>query len=126
MFGFPARFEMKIRVVSRGGGSLHRHILILLDQLLEAVKNFLRGQVALLHPSFEAACGAHPHVTPVAFEDFQAIAIFDHSGLVVNRGHLITQSDLGRGNISDLAASSAATVAARKRQYRCRQEHQPT
>jgi hypothetical protein len=103
--GIARRLKMHVQFRASDGDGLSWHAHILAGDLLEAVENILRGEIALLHPAFFIARVANPDEAAVlgSLQYVHSLAVADSAGLVVNRGHTVAQRSLGDGDIGRLA-----------------------
>ena len=111
MLGFTARLQMDISVVTSGSEGLDRIVLLLLHQFLKPVEHLLTDQVALLHPTFNPALGAHPGKTLLSLQDLDPFTVLYCSILGEDRSHAIPQHHLGRGNISHFLGFAVAVAS---------------
>jgi hypothetical protein len=107
---------MKIRVVASDVDGLTGIISCLLGKLLKAIENLLDYQVALLNPAFCAAGGSHASEAPVTLQNVHTVAIFDGSGLGVNRSHMVPQKGLRSRHIGYFKNPASPPVAGGKQQ----------
>ena len=117
MFAVASRHDMKIGVVARGCLRLHRIVLVVRSQLLDAVIDVLANKIALLQPSCRACGGAHFDEAAIMIENLDAVPILHHAGLLIHCGNLVAQVRLDGGNVGDLEDSATSAVAGRK-EYR--------
>ena len=89
---------------------------ILGRELGEAIVDLLADEIALLHPAFDTGGSTDFRKTAIAIDDFDPIAIFHQSNLVIDGGDAVAQVDLRRGNVADFKDASATTIAGAEQQ----------
>ena len=117
MFAVASGHHVQIGVVARGCLRLHRIVLVVRSQLLDAVIDVLADKIALLQPSCRACRRAHLDEAAIVIENLDAVPILHHSGLLIYRGNLVAQVRLDGGNVGDLEDAATSAVAGRK-EYR--------
>jgi len=114
MSGVASRFDVEVRVIPGRALRLYGIILIVGSQLLDLIVDILADEIALLDPSCLSGSGANFHEVTVVVEDFDAVAILDDSGLLVDGSDVIAKVGLDSGHISDFEDASAAVPTACK------------
>src|ERR1700722_18024172 len=112
MFGVASRLDVQIGVIASRALRLHGIVLIVRGQLLDTVVDILTDEESLLDPSCRAVRGSHLDEVAIMVKHFDAIAVLDDSGLLINRRDPIAQHGLYSGNVADLENASSATVTA--------------
>src|SRR2546422_5678647 len=122
MIGIARRIEMDVGIGTCNAGGLHRRILLLLRQFLTTVINVLIDQIALLHPAFCPARGAHSRKAPVAIQYLHPFSISYHTRFVIDRRNLIAQDCLRGGHVSDLLHPTASPTTGQQHNREHQQE----
>ncbi len=116
MLGIAPGLYVKIGVVARDSLSLDGIVQVIGGELLQLVIDLLADEVALLHPSHLAGCGADLDEAAVVVEDFDAVSIFDQAGFFVDGGDAVAQVDLDSGDVGDFEDASAGVFAGDERE----------
>ena len=99
---------VSLRVVPCG---LHWIVLIVRRQLLNLIVNFLADEIALFDPSRDAGCSAHLDEAAIVVKHFNAVAIFHHSGFLIDRCNAVAEDGLHSRNVGNLEHAATAAIA---------------
>ena len=111
MFGIASRLNVQVGVVARDALRLHRIVLAVRGELLDAIENLLTDEVALLYPSCRAGCSADFNEVAIVVKHFHAITIFHHSSFFVHRSYVVAKDGLDSGDVGDFEDAAAAAIA---------------
>ena len=103
---------MHIQLDPRDTVALDGQSAIFLAQLLELIVDLAGHQRAQLDLAFDLLRGAYAHEALLVLQDLDAITVFYGADAVVNRGDVVAEIGLGRGNIHDFAAAQGAAALA--------------
>src|SRR5438132_12340115 len=93
--------------------SLDGSLSVVLGQFLERLIDVFSHQRTLLHPTIGAIGNAHVDEAAVrrAFENIEALAIFNGRHFVVDSGYAVAQKCLGRGDVGSFVGFTAVVLA---------------
>ena len=124
MSGVASRLNVEIRIIARRALRLHGIILIVGSQLLYLIVDILANEVALFDPSRLSGSGTNFDEVTIVVEDFDAVAILDDSGLLIDGSDVIAQVGLDSGDVGDFEDASATVFAAREKECIGKAEHE--
>ena len=107
MFRVAIRLQVNVGLVMRERGRLDGIVVHLFGQLLESIVGLLAYQITLFQPAFDSGGRAHVGKTAIAAQDLHCFSVLYCAGFVVDRGHLIAQESLRRGDIGNLQLGTA-------------------
>ena len=96
MLGLAGGGDVQVRLIPQHARRLHRIVQVLLREFLQSIVGLLIHQVALLDPTFDAACRAHPGKALLVLQHLDPLAVLDGSHAVIDGSHPVAQRGLQR------------------------------